>query len=67
MPGVDEFAQPILLFQGGVQVDWPHPVEGGPHRTTLAGSLLEEPPECLSASLAEGVFLGPHEQVPLTL
>src|ERR687893_445650 len=52
MPRVDEFAQPILLFQGGVQVDGPHPVERGPHDATLAALLLEEAPEGLSAPRA---------------
>src|SRR5918994_1429315 len=38
---VDKLGQLLLLLQRRLQLDRPHPVEGGPHRAPLAALLLE--------------------------
>src|SRR5215213_8497718 len=62
LAGVDERGQPLLLLQGCLQLDRPHPVEGDPNGAPLP-ALLDEQPELLSSCSAQGVFLRSHEQL----
>src|SRR5215213_11004229 len=65
--GVDELGQTRLLLQGSIQVDRPHPVEGGPRRSPLAALLFDEPPKLVGSCSSQGFFLCCHEQPPLLL
>src|SRR5215203_2593756 len=66
LAGVDQLGQALLLLEGRLYLDRPHPVEGGPNRAPLAALLLlDEPPELFPAASAQGLFLRSHEQPPL--
>src|SRR5215212_9117922 len=67
LAGVDEFGEPLLLLQGCIQVNRPHPVEGCPNAPPLTALLLDEPPELLTSCSAQGLLLRSHEQPTLPL
>src|SRR5215208_4947143 len=65
--GVDQLAQLPLLFEGRLELERLHPVEGGPNGAPLAALLLDELPELSPAASARGLFLRSHEQPSLPL
>src|SRR5215217_9003768 len=64
---VDKLGQALLLLEGRLKRDRPHPVEGGPNGAPLTVLLLDEPPELFPAASAQGLFLRSHEQPTLPL
>src|SRR5215210_5830463 len=68
LAGVDKLAQLPLLLEGRLQLEWLHPIEGGPNGSTLdAALLLDELPELSPAASAQGLLLRSHEQPSLPL
>src|SRR5215216_1457250 len=63
--GVEELGQTLLL-QGTIQINRPHPVEGGPHRASFSG-LFDELAELLTSCSSQGLFLRSHQKPPLPL
>src|ERR687898_2153297 len=67
LAGVNKLGQLLLLLQRRLQLDRPHPVEGGPNGAPLAALFLDEPPELISSCSSQGFFLRSHEQLSLPL